>query len=235
MIHIAIVEDEEVYVSTLLDYLKRFQSETGYEIETVHFSDGIDITDDYSGKYDIIFMDIQMKFLDGMSTAHKIREIDNEVIIVFITNMTDYAIRGYEVGAMDYIVKPISYFAFCEKLKRILKLIGNKKTHYISIPVDGGIQKVDIASIYYVESQRHNLIYNLPDRKLQCRGTMNELEKLLLPYGFFRSGKSFLVNMQHVDGIKENYCIINGELIPIGRAKKKEFMQQLLNYMSEVL
>lgn len=235
MIRLAIVEDEEVCVNTLIDYLKKFQSETEYEIETVWFRDGCDITDGYKGDYDVILMDIQMKFMDGMSAAQKIREMDTEVVIVFITNMTDYAIRGYEVGAMDYIVKPITYFAFCEKMKRILKRVGNRKTYYISIPIDGGIQKMDISSIYYVESQRHNLIYKLPEMELRCRGTMNELEKLLVPYGFFRNSKSFLVNIRYVEGIRENECIVHGESLPIGRAKKKEFLQELLNHMNEVM
>lgn len=235
MIRLAIVEDEEIYVNTLMEYLKKFQEETEYQIETVWFRDGCDITDEYTGNFDVILMDIQMKFMDGMTAAQKIREMDNEVIIVFITNRTDYAIRGYEVGAMDYIVKPITYFSFHEKLKRILKRIGNKKTHYISIPIEGGIQKVDISSIYYIESQRHNLIYKLPERELRCRGTMNELEQLLAPYGFFRNSKSFLVNMQYVEGIQENECIVHGERLPVGRAKRKEFMQELLKHMSEVM
>lgn len=235
MIRLAIVEDEEVYVNTLMDYLKKFQAETEYQIETVWFRDGCDITDGYTGNYDVILMDIQMKFMDGMTAAQKIREMDSEVTIVFITNRTDYAIRGYEVGAMDYIVKPITYFSFNEKLKRILKRMKSKETHYISIPIEGGIQKVDIASIYYIESQRHNLIYKLPETELRCRGTMNDLEQLLVPYGFFRNSKSFLVNMRYVEGIRENECIVHGERLPVGRAKKKEFMQELLNHMSEVM
>lgn len=235
MIRLAIVEDEEVYVNTLMDYLKKFQAETVYQIETVWFRDGCDITDGYTGNYDVILMDIQMKFMDGMTAAQKIRKMDSEVTIVFITNRTDYAIRGYEVGAMDYIVKPITYFSFNEKLKRILKRMKSKETHYISIPIEGGIQKVDIASIYYIESQRHNLIYKLPETELRCRGTMNDLEQLLVPYGFFRNSKSFLVNMRYVEGIRENECIVHGERLPVGRAKKKEFMQELLNHMSEVM
>ena len=235
MIRLAIVEDEEVYVNTLMDYLKKFQAETEYQIETVWFRDGCDITDGYTGNYDVILMDIQMKFMDGMTAAQKIRKMDSEVTIVFITNRTDYAIRGYEVGAMDYIVKPITYFSFNEKLKRILKRMKSKETHYISIPIEGGIQKVDIASIYYIESQRHNLIYKLPETELRCRGTMNDLEQLLVPYGFFRNSKSFLVNMRYVEGIRENECIVHGERLPVGRAKKKEFMQELLNHMSEVM
>lgn len=75
MIRLAIVEDEEVYVNTLMDYLKKFQSETEYEIETVWFRDGCDITDGYKGDYDVILMDIQMKFMDGMTAVRKIREM----------------------------------------------------------------------------------------------------------------------------------------------------------------
>lgn len=235
MIHMAIVEDEKVYVDELLTYIKRFQQENGYQIETVWFPDGCDITDDYEAKFDIILMDIQMKFLDGMSAAKKIRDLDQDVILIFITNMTDYAIRGYEVGAMDYIVKPVTYFAFSEKLKRAIKRLHNKDTHYISVPVENGIRKIDISTIFYVESHGHNLCYKSKEIELESRGTMNQLEKVLTPYGFFRNSKSFLVNMQYVDAIEDNRCVVHGEYLPISRTKKKEFMQKLLEYMSEVM
>ena len=147
MIRMAIVEDEKIYVDKLMEYIQKLQDENGYQIEVKWFQDGCDITDGYDSNYDIILMDIQMKFLDGMSAARKIRELDQDVIIIFITNMTDYAIRGYEVGAMDYIVKPVSYFAFSEKLKRAIKKICTRSTHYISVPVEGGIRKIDISSV----------------------------------------------------------------------------------------
>lgn len=235
MIQVAIVEDEKNYVDKLMEYIRELRDENGYQIEAKWFRDGCDITDGYNSSYDIILMDIQMKFLDGMSAARKIRELDQDVIIIFITNMTDYAIRGYEVGAMDYIVKPVSYFAFSEKLKRAIKKIRTKNTHYISLPVEGGIRKLDISTLYYVESHGHNLCYKAEGLELEVRGTMNELEKLLSPYGFFRCSKSFLVNMQYVEAIQENQCIVHGEYLSVGRAKKKEFMQTLLKYMSEVM
>lgn len=235
MIRMAIVEDEKVYVDELLAYIRQFQQENGQQIETVWFPDGCDITDNYEGNFDIILMDIQMKFLDGMSAAKKIRRLDPDVIIIFITNMTDYAIRGYEVGAMDYVVKPVTYFAFSEKLKRAIKRLHKKDTQYISIPVENGIRKVDISTIFYVESRGHNLCYKTEDIELESRGTMNQLEKTLTPYGFFRNSKSFLVNMQHVEAIEENQCVVHGEHLPISRTKKKEFMQKLLEYMSEVM
>lgn len=232
---VAIVEDEELYVNILLDYIEKFQKETDQQIEYVWFRDGCDITDGYDGSFDIILMDIQMKFLDGMSAARKIRELDQDVIIIFITNMTDYAIRGYEVEAMDYIVKPVTYFSFSEKLKRAVRRISNKRTHYISIPVESGVRKLDISTIYYVESHGHNLCYRSENVELESRGTMNALEKMLTPYGFFRNSKSFLVNMRYVEAIQENQCVVHGEHLPVSRTKKKDFMQMLLKYMSEVM
>ena len=235
MIQMAIVEDEKIYADELTRYITQFQQETDYQIETTWMKDGSDIADEYEAKYDIILMDIQMKMMDGMSAAKKIRESDPDVIIIFITNMTDYAIRGYEVDAMDYVVKPVTYFAFSEKLKRAIARVRNKNTHYISIPVEGGIRKIDISTLIYVESHRHNLCYKTEKMELESRGTMNELEKLLTPYGFFRNGKSFLVNMQYVEAIQDNQCTVHGEKLPVSRAKKKEFMQKLLEYMSEVM
>ena len=107
MIHIAIVEDEKLYIDQLQEYISRYREEKRLSIKTTVFCDGEDIVEDYRGDYDIILFDIQMKFMDGMTAAEKIREIDQEVKILFITNMTQYAIRGYQVDAMDYVVKPV--------------------------------------------------------------------------------------------------------------------------------
>ena len=107
MIQIAIVEDEEIYVKQLTEYIRKYQTERGRSIKVTVFGDGEDITENYSGGFDIILMDIQMRFMDGMTAAEKIRQMDQKVIIMFITNMIQYAVRGYEVDAMDYVVKPV--------------------------------------------------------------------------------------------------------------------------------
>lgn len=116
MIEIAIVEDEENYRNILQEYLQKYEQEYGEQIHLSVYTDGDEITENYSAKYDIIFMDIEMQFMDGMTAARKIREADKGVIIIFITNMAQYAIQGYEVDALDYVLKPIAYFAFSKKL-----------------------------------------------------------------------------------------------------------------------
>ena len=114
MIRIAIVEDDELYIDQLRQYLKDFQEEIDEIFEVKIYRDGDGITSDYKAQYDLILMDIQMRFVDGMTAAEEIRKMDSEVIIIFITNMAQYAIRGYEVGALDYILKPVTYFAFSQ-------------------------------------------------------------------------------------------------------------------------
>ena len=99
MIQIAVVEDEEIYVKQLTEYIRKYQTERGRSIKVTVFGDGEDITENYSGGFDIILMDIQMQFMDGMTAAEKIRQMDQKVIIMFITNMIQYAVRGYEVDA----------------------------------------------------------------------------------------------------------------------------------------
>ena len=94
MVRIAVVEDEELYIEQITAYLKQYGEEEKEEIQITVYRDGDGITADYKAQFDIIFMDIQMKFMDGMSAAEEIRKLDTEVVIIFITNMTQYAIRG---------------------------------------------------------------------------------------------------------------------------------------------
>lgn len=233
MLHIAIVEDEQAYVKHLTEYIDRFRQEFSQEIKVTVFSDGDEILENYTASYDIILMDIQMRFIDGMTAAEKIRELDQDVVIMFITNMTSYAVKGYEVDALDYIVKPVEYFSFSQKLLRAVGRVKRREESYIMVPVETGIQKIFLGELYYVESFGHQLVYVTKKGRVASRGVMKQLEEQLTPKGFFRNGKSYLVNMKYVEGISEGCCMIHNEKLQISRQKRKEFMEVLLNYMSE--
>lgn len=235
MIHMAVVEDEALYRNQLKEYLEQYQNENKIQLKVTFLKDGEDITEDYKAEYDIILMDIQMLFMDGMTAAEIIRKKDQEVIIIFITNMTQYAVKGYEVDALYYILKPVSYFALSQKLNRAVQKLQKKHTNYISIPVQDGILKLDMSDIYYVESQRHNLIYHTTGGNHTSRGKMQDVEEALADYGFFRSGKGYLVNMAHVKGMKEGCCMIGGDMLLVSRARKHAFMESLSRYMGEVI
>lgn len=233
MIRVAIVEDEDLYANQLIEFVNKFKEETGEVFHIVRFRDGDEIVEGYTGTYDIIFMDIQMEFMDGMTTAEKIRELDSEVIIMFITNMTSYAIRGYQVDALDYIVKPIDYFSFRKKIERAIEKIVKKERPTISIRIKSDVMRIQTNDIYYIESDRHNLIYVTKKGTYKSRASMQEAEDFLVKYGFFRSNKSYLVNLQYVEGVIDGCCIINGSNLLISRARKANFMVAMTNYMGE--
>ena len=107
MIRVAIVEDEAEIREQLMGYVQRYTRQYGTAFEVKTFADGLEILEDYRPAYDLILLDIEMKHLDGMETARRIRELDPDVMLVFITNMAQYAIKGYAVGALDYVLKPV--------------------------------------------------------------------------------------------------------------------------------
>lgn len=230
MIKIAIVEDETVYIEQLTEYLEEYQRNEGEDFKITIFRDGDGIIANYKAGFDIILMDIQMKFVDGMAAAEEIRAVDSEVIIMFITNMTQYAIRGYEVDALDYILKPVSYFAFSQKLKRAIERINRRNDIYITLQVKGGILQLMASEIYYVESKGHNLIWNARKGIYQIPGTMKFAAELLSEAAFFRGNHCYLINLEHVEGVQDKCAVVKGERLQISRSKMKQFMQALTDY-----
>lgn len=235
MIRIAIVEDEAAYAAQLQDFLLRYAQERNEVFDISVFSDGDEILEGYKAKYDLILLDVEMKFMDGMTTAEEIRKVDPEVVIIFITNMVQYAVRGYAVDAMDYIVKPVSYFAFSQRLNRAISRMEKRARRYMAITIKGGTQKLDIDQIYYIESQGHNLIFYTAQGEHISTGTMKDAEEKLESLGFFRCNKGYLVNLAHVEAVRNGCAVINGIELLISRARKNDFMEALADYMGEVI
>ena len=235
MIKIAIVEDEHTYAMQLQEYLRQYEKENGEVFEISLFSDGDEIVNKYRPIYDIILMDVEMKFMDGMSAAEEIRKVDTEVVIMFITNMPQYAIRGYAVDALDYVLKPVSYFAFSQRLNRAISRMKRRETKTLTISIKGGTVRLDIANITYIESQGHTLVLHTIGEVYETSGTMKELEKELADLNFYRGNKGYLINLAHVDGIKEGCAVVRGEWLVLSRARKKEFMETLTRYWGEVM
>ncbi len=234
MIRIAIVEDDNNYAKILEKYIVRFEEESGQQIQVERFEDGADIAEEYKGDFDIILMDIEMTFMDGMSAAKKIREVDEEVVIIFITNMPQFAMQGYEVEALDYVLKPINYYAFSQRLTRATARMKKRTKKYLSLNYKNSVMKLDIDNIYYIEVLDHDLIYHTKTGDICVRGIMREVEDKLKDEAFFRSNKAYLINMEYVDGVEENDVIIGTDRLRISRARKKEFMDALNDYMNEV-
>lgn len=236
MIKIAIVEDSSAYARQLEAYLRQYEQDFSETFDISFYNDGSAILGDFRSQFDIILMDIEMQYMDGMTAAEHIRKQDQEVVIIFITYMSQYAIRGYAVEALDYILKPVSYFAFSQRLARAIHRMKKREHKSVIIPVKGGSVRLGIQSIYYIESQGHDLIYHADSGAYVAPGTMKQTEQTLRPHHFFRGSKWYLINLQQATGFEEgNAHLKNGCTVPISRGHRKEFMEALAQYWTEVM
>ena len=234
MLRIAVVEDDKTYAAQLKEYLVRYGTEKNQKISVALFPDGEDIVTDYSAEFDIILMDVEMTFMDGMTTAERIREKDNEVVIIFITNMPQYAIQGYKVDALVYVLKPISYFAFSQRIDRALTRVKKKEATYITVAQKGGKKKLNVDKICYVEVRDHDLIYHSTKGDIVTKSSMKEAEDTLGGTKFFRCNRCYLVNLEYVEDFRGNDVTVASDVIQVSRARKKAFMDALNDYMNEV-
>jgi DNA-binding LytR/AlgR family response regulator len=234
MIKVAIVEDEQKEREAIQELFERLKAELREEIEVFPFESGEQFLESYDFSCDLICLDIEMSGKDGMETAKEIREKDAQVVIFFITNMAQMAIRGYEVQAMDFILKPVSYYSFSMKLRTAIHLINSRKSRNIVLTVPGGFQKFSTEELIYVEVNGHYLYYHTKQGVFRQKAPMKELEDKLEGLSFKRCNNCYLVNMKYVDGVQKDEIHIADEWLKISRPKKKEFLQALVNYLGGV-
>lgn len=234
MIRIALVEDEPNYREMLTEYLKRYEKESGEKFRISIFADGDEIAEEYKAHYDIILMDIEMTFMDGMTASERIRAVDSEVVIIFITNMPQFAMKGYAVDALDYVLKPVTYYAFTQRIDRALSRMRKRTRKYITIEIKGGMQKLDVSKIVYAEVRNHNLIFHTVNDEYLTRGSMKELERTLEAANFFRCNKCYLINLEYVERVQNNDVVLEKDVVHVSRVHKKALLDALNDYMNEV-
>jgi len=231
MIRIAIVEDELKFMQQLIAYVKRYIIENDEKIDIKIFSDGDEIVSEYKAVYDIIFMDIQMKVMDGMKAAKNIRKMDENVILIFITNMAQYAIQGYSVNAMDFVLKPVSYFAFSEELAKAIRRLKERTSAHITIKQEGGMIRLDVLKITYIESQGHRILIHTKNGNYDILSTIKSMEEQLTEFNFSRCNNCYLVNLRHVESVQQYIVTVAGEKLQISRPRKKIFMDALTDFV----
>ena len=231
MYHIAIVEDEAAFAAQLQEYLDKYQEEHDVRFKISVFGDGEEILKDYQPLYDIILLDIEMPKVNGMQAAEQIREQDADVTLMFITNMAGYAIKGYEVGALDFVMKPVNYYTFSMKLTRVLKRTRQKARQEILLTLPDGVKKLNVQQIYYVEVQNRMLSYHTDEGVFTMRGTMQSVEQMLRPYAFVKCNHWYIVNLKHVSEVRKNTAIVAGHELEVSRRNRTAFLQALTEYV----
>ena len=227
-----IVDDEEPEIQILSDHIRRYCSEHSLEAEIQTCNSGTNLIIGYEPPCDAVFLDIEMQNMDGMKAAEMLRKMDDRVPIVFVTNMAQYAIRGYEVEALGFLIKPVKYYSFTILLDKIVRRKQDYKADEILVPYEGGIRRISRRDIICIEVMNHALIYHLIDGEmLTSSGRLLDLETQLAEHYFFRCHKSFLINLRYVTDIKAQSVIVKGMDIPVGRSKRKTLFEEFCKYL----
>lgn len=235
MIKMAILEDEDSSAKRLTDAITQYCGAHEIKFSIDRFKNANEMLDHYRPVYDIIFMDIILPSMNGIDSAKELRKFDDAVTIIFVTDMANLAVKGYEVNALDFIIKPVEYSSFSRKFERALNAVRHRKSVDVCIQVDRTIKRISASKIYYIEIIHHNLIYHTEEGIINSRGTLDGLEKQLSSENFVRCNACYLVNMKYISEVSGDNVIVAGETLKISRTKKKAFMQTLTNYLGKMV
>ena len=233
MLKIAICEDDEQAALLCHSYIERFEKESKTTCEVSVFVNAVQFLAAFTaGDYDLIFMDIQMPILNGVDAAGKLREKDPAVSIVFVTDMKNRIADGYAVEAMDFIIKPMTYFKFEIVMKRAMKRQTRKKAE-VFLTSGGEAYRVAVEEILYVEVNRNRCFYHTEDGVIEIWSSLKKEEVRLRPYSFAKANSCYLVNLAHVRSLSGDTVQVGSEALAISRSRRKDLMEAFTAYAAE--
>ena len=231
MYRVAVVEDSPADSQKLQAMLKRYSEEYGVLFEVEAFSRPDRFLASCGRSFDLVFMDIELPEMDGMETARRLREIDSLVTLIFVTNMAQYALNGYEVAALDFVLKPVSYASFAMKLKRAIKNIRKLEDTELHLTLPNGFIRLPVSQVLYAEVQKHYLTYHTEKEAYTVRGSMKEAEERLVPLHFLRCNNCYLVNLRRVTAVQDNTVRLENVSLQISRPRRAAFLKGLTDYL----
>lgn len=231
MFKISVVEDDFDARNTIVSALNEYSKSHNLLFQIMVFDNADSFIATYKNDVDIIFMDIELPGTNGMDATKIIRKKDQKAIIVFVTNMASYAVEGYQVNALDFILKPLDKSTFDMKMNRIMEKAKLNQDVFISITYNHQIVLINISELIYVEVVDHYLYFHLTNNEYKIRGSLNSYENDLARKGFLRCNNYAIVNPFYIIGINQDNVIIKNGKISISRQRKKAFLESLANYL----
>lgn len=226
---IAVCDDEQKYTSQVSELIEHLYH--SLEILTDTYQSGDELLLKYEKHpYDVVFLDIEMPQMNGISLAKKLRQKSEEVVLIFLTGHVEYALQGYEVNALRYLTKPVCP----EKLKEVLDYVLEKmrKKHVLWVKTPQGEEKIMVADILYLEAQNQYIEIHTHTRSYRVRYNMGDYEKELAKDGFCRVHRSYLIPLGKVKCLGKNQAeLSDGTLIPVSRSKEKGLREALYQYI----
>ena len=231
MIRIAIVEDEKEQSELLSAYLKKYEDENKCKFELSCFFTA-DTFLNCDRNFDIVFMDIELPDGNGMDIARRLREDGRKTLVIFVTNLAHYAVKGYEVRAFDFIVKPIAYYNFVLKFSGALDCLRTMGDTNIWIKNKDGMIRLAASRIVYVEVLKHYLTYHTKDGDFTALGSIGKAALDLKDAAFSFCNRCYLVNLKYVSRVTQSQAMVGGAWLNISRHKRTEFLKDLNEFLS---
>ena len=228
---VAVVEDEKESALKLKKFIDKYAESSELNFETSFFANGSRFLASEK-KFDVVFMDIEMPGANGLSVVKTLREKDPDALVVFCTNLAQYAVNGYEVAAFDFMVKPITYYDFKLKFDRVAACLKNRKKKEVWVASRQGKKLIVESKLKYVEIMRHTLIYHTVDGIVTGTGTLKSVAETFSLPTFALCNQCFLVNLSFVTEINGNTVVVDGDELTISAPKKKEFVRALNTFLA---
>ena len=226
---IAVCDDEELFRIEFKSVLDKVLINAEYDIDT--FSGGSSLYEAFlKNPFDLVFLDIEMPGIDGITLAKRLRAVSENVQIVFLTSHIEYALEGYEVNALRYLVKPVDM----NKLSEVLKYIQDKKNYsrQIMIKQEGEDIVIDISDVIYMESMDKNVRIVTSKSEYITRYNISDYEEELKNSGFLRIHRGYLISLSKVKKIVKNDVVMDGDIsLPVSRSNIKTLKDALYAYV----
>ncbi len=226
---IAVCDDEELFRIEFKSVLDKVLINAEYDIDT--FSGGSSLYEAFLiNPFDLVFLDIEMPGIDGITLAKRLRAVSENVQIVFLTSHIEYALEGYEVNALRYLVKPVDM----NKLSEVLKYIQDKKNNsrQIMIKQEGEDIVIDISDVIYMESMDKNVRIVTSKSEYITRYNISDYEEELKNSGFLRIHRGYLISLSKVKKIVKNDVVMDGDIsLPVSRSNIKTLKDALYAYV----
>ena len=233
MHRILIVEDEDAAAQALRQAVERFGAEHGEAFQVTRLSSAVDLDEHVSTAHDLIFLDIELPGQNGMDAAFDLRAHDTSTPIVFVTNLAQYAVHGYAVDALDFIVKPFTYEDFALRMERAMRVVRQRSGRTLTVRGRDGLRVFDASQLVFVDMSGHDLVYHLEGGEtVSVRGSMRRLEGELGGSPFLRISSGCIVNMGHVRGIADAALTLStGDVVWASRANKRAALEAIAIYL----
>ena len=234
MIHIAICDDEKHMSDQIRAMASDFFRKKNREIRLRTFLSGEELLND-EGQIDILFLDIQMKGMDGLETARKLRAGQFRGFLIFITVLKEMVFQSFEVQAYDYLVKPVDEKQFGKTMERLFASMQNNSEDSLLVQKGYEGRIIREEEIVFCEIIDRKIYLNLASGEVVDYYERIENLETKLGSHFFRCHRSYLINLKHLKGYKNGTaCMDNGKEVPVSRLRSREFSGVVLQYMKNM-